>query len=85
MSTITLQVLELVKSLPPTEQRTISAELARHTASLERAERRRLQRLPDGSYFNPEGIPNGDPIFRILEDIEEERHRTAGPPPPEFD
>ena len=76
MSTITLKVLELVKSLPPTEQRTISAELARHTASLDRAERRKLQRLPDGSYLNQDGIPNDDPIFRILEDIEAERHRT---------
>ena len=85
MSTITLQVLELVKSLPPTEQRTLSAELARHTAGLDRAERRQLQRLPDGSYYNPKGIPNDDPIFRILEDIEGERHRTPGPPSPEFD
>ena len=85
MSTITLKVLELVKSLPPTEQRTISDELARHTANRGRTERRQLQRLPDGSYFNPDGIPNDDPVFKILDDIEEDRHRTPRPPSPAFD
>jgi len=47
--------------------------------------RRNLQRLPDGSFFNPNGIPNDDPIFRILEEIEDERHRALGPPAPEFE
>ena len=46
--------------------------------------RRHLQRLPDGSYYNPDGIPNDDLVFEILEEIEAERHRTPGPPAPEF-
>ena len=46
--------------------------------------RRRLQRMPDGTYFNPNGIPNDDAIFKILEDIEAERHRTPGPLSPDF-
>ena len=85
MSTIALKVLELVKSLPQAEQRMISAELARGRAKPPRDPRRQLQRLPDGSYYNPEGIPNDDPIFTVLEEIEEDRHRTPGPPAPEFD
>ena len=85
MSTIALKVLELVKSLPLAEQQMICAELAKGTANPRREPRRQLQRLPDGSYYNPEGIPNDDPIFKVLEEVEEDRHRTPGPPAPEFD
>ncbi len=85
MSTIALRVLELVKSLPLAEQQMICAELAKATADPRRELRRQLQRLPDGSYYNPDGIPNDDAIFKVLEEIEEERHRSPGPPAPEFD
>jgi len=85
VSTIALKVLELVKSLPLAEQQMIRAELAKGTANPRREPRRQLQRLPDGSYYNPEGIPNDDPIFKVLEEVEEDRHRTPGPPAPKFD
>ena len=85
VSTTVLRIIELVKSLPPADQRAVCDALADHGASLRTTPRRRLQRLPDGTYLNPDGIPNDDPLFRILEEIEEERHRTPGPPPPEFD
>jgi hypothetical protein len=82
---IALKILELVRSLPLAEQQMISAELAQSASSPPKPPRRQLQRLEDGSYYNPAGIPNDDPIFKILEEIEEERHRTPGPPAPEFD
>jgi len=36
-------------------------------------------------YFNPDGIPNEDPFFKMVAEIEEQRHRTSGPSAPEFD
>ena len=79
-----MHIIGLVKSLPEEDQRTIFAELVKHTKA-SNALKRKLNRLPDGTYFNPEGIPNDDPIFKILEEIEEERHRTFARPTPEFD
>ena len=78
-------MIELVKSLPPEDQRAICAELARHAAALRSPARRRLSRLADGTYQNPDGIPNDHPFFKIVEEIEEERHRTPGPAAPDFD
>jgi hypothetical protein len=85
MSTTAMHIIELVKSLPLAEQQVICDELSKHAARLEKPQRRQLQRLADGTYVNPDGIPNDDPIFKILEEIEAERHRTPGPPAPEFD
>lgn len=84
MSTTPLRIIELIKSLPVAEQQAACEALAKHGERLAKPKRRRLQRLPDGSYYNPEGIPNDHPIFKILEDIEEERHHTAARPAPEF-
>ena len=80
-----MHIIQLVKSLPPAEQRMVCTELVKHTAQLGLGKRRQLQRLADGAYCHPDGIPNDDPVFKVLEKIEEERHRTPGPPPPEFD
>jgi len=85
VSTTALRVIELVKSLPAEDQRAICAELSRHAEELRNPARRRLSRLADGTYYNPEGIPNDHPFFKIVEEIEEERHRTPGPAAPEFD
>ena len=85
MSTITLKVLELVKSLPPADQEMISAELARNAAPPQKTAMRQFQRLPDGSYYNPDGIPNDDPFFKILEEDEAARREDFGPIAPEFD
>jgi hypothetical protein len=85
VGTTASHVIELVKSLPPEDQRTICAELARHANGLGSLRRRSLKRLPDGTYHNADGIPNDHPFFKIMEEIEEERHRTLGPPAPELD
>jgi DNA-binding transcriptional ArsR family regulator len=84
MSTTASRVVELVKSLPEADQRAILAALAEPEADAGTARRRKLQRLPDGSYLNPHGIPNDDPVFKILEQVEQERHRTPGPEVPKF-
>lgn len=85
VSTSALQILEMVKSLPPEERQFIRAELARTDSPEKGNLTSHWQRTADGGYFNPKGIPNDDPIFKILEEIEAERHQMPGPPPPEFD
>ena len=85
MSTTALHVIQLVQSLPDADQRAICEALSRSRADFEPRPRRRLQRLADGSYLNPDGIPNDDPIFKTLEEIEATRHRTPGRPAPDFD
>jgi hypothetical protein len=85
VSTTALHVIELVKSLPETDQRAIRDALANPGLNSGKGQRRKLQRLPDGSYINPNGIPNEDPVLQVLEEIEDERHRTAGPSSPKFD
>ncbi|HXP60260.1 MAG TPA: hypothetical protein VN829_07200 [Dongiaceae bacterium] len=85
MSTTAMHVIELVRSLPEADQRAIREALANPPPSAGPHARRKLQRLPDGRYHNPDGIPNDDPIFKVLEGIEEERHWTLARPAPEFD
>lgn len=85
MSRLALHIIGLVRSLPEAEQQEIRVALATPVARRPAGKRRQLQRLPDGSFLNPDGIPNDDPVFRILEDIEAERHRMPGPPAPQFD
>jgi hypothetical protein len=80
-----MRVIELVKSLSPEDQREICSELGRGTEERRRPAKRKLRRLADGTYLNPDGIPNDHPFFKIVEEIEEERHRAPGPPAPEFD
>ena len=85
MSTTAFHIIRLVKSLPLAEQRAICSTLNRQAAELVEAKRPRFLPRPEGGFHNPEGIPNDDPFFQIMERIEEERHRTAGRPPAEFD
>ena len=85
MSTIALKVLELVKSLPKAEQRTICAELAKHVSSESAPTTSGLQKTVTGEYFNPDGIPNDHPFFKILEEDEAARQKDFGPPAPAFD
>jgi hypothetical protein len=85
VSTTALHIVELVKSLPLTEQQAICAALNRQVASLAKIKRPHFLKTPSGGYYNPEGIPNDHPFFKIMEEIEAERHRTPGRPLPEFD
>lgn len=73
VSTIALKLLELVKSLPPEDQRRIAVELATHGAKLEKPARGPVQRLPDGTCYNPGGIPDDDPFFKTMEEQEAAR------------
>jgi DNA-binding transcriptional ArsR family regulator len=79
MSTTASRVVELVKSLPEADQKAIRAALAEPEVNPGTTRRRKLRRLPDGSYLNPNGIPNDDPVFNVLAEIERERHRTPSP------
>ena len=83
MSTTATRVIELVKSLPEVDQRAIREGLSGQKPKPTPA-KRKLQRRPDGTCYNPDGIPNDDPFFKIMEDIEEERHRFPGPLAPDF-
>jgi hypothetical protein len=84
MSTTASRVVELVRSLPEADQKAIREALSDKVANAGVHRRRKLQRLTDGNYLNPDGIPNNDPIFAVLEEIEEARHRTPGPQAPTF-
>ena len=85
MSTTALHIIDLVKSLPPAEQETVRAALWRESPVTKSPRSPLFLRDANGNPYDPEGIPNDDPIFKVLEEIEEERHRDPGPPPPEFD
>ena len=85
MSTTVLHIIELVKSLPDEDQRAICAALSGPRATAPSPKRRKLQHLPDGTCFNPNGIPNDDPFFKILEEDEAARRRDFGPAAPAFE
>ncbi|MCL4854114.1 MAG: hypothetical protein M5U12_25485 [Verrucomicrobia bacterium] len=75
----------LVTSLPLAEQQHVCAVVHRQVEGARKLTRPRLLRTPTGGFCNPDGIPNDGPFFKVLEHIEEERHRTPGRPPPAFD
>lgn len=82
MSTTALHVIELVKSLPLEDQQAVREALARQVPAS--AVPPRWERTPDGGYFNPDGIPNDHPFFKILEEDEAARRQDFGPPPPDL-
>lgn len=83
MSTTALHIIQLVQSLSEGDQKAIRDALTRPAASTGQP-RRQLPRSGDGAYLNPDGIPNDDPVFQVLDEIEAQRHRTAGRPAPDF-
>ena len=85
VSTTALHVIELVKSLSETDQQAIRDALVKPSSKSSANQRRQLERLPDGSYVNPNGIPNDDQALKILEEIEDARHKMPGPSAPSFD
>lgn len=84
MSTTALLILELAKTLPVEEQRFICAALGRHVGAPASSGSPGMIRTPDGQCHNPAGLPNDDPFFRLLEEIETARHATPGRPLPEL-
>ncbi len=85
VSTMALHIIELVRSLPVEDQQAVRNALAGPVEPVAHPKRRELQRLPNGSFHNPNGIPNDDPVFQVLEQIEAERHEMPGPPAPAID
>jgi hypothetical protein len=85
VSTTALHIIELVKSLPLEDQQAVRAALLQEAPLSDHPPRSLFLRDADGKPYDPDGIPNDDPIFRLLEEIEEERHRDPGPPAPQFD
>ena len=80
-----MHIVELVKSLPEADQQAIREALNPKGPAARGPERPPFLRDANGDYYNPEGIPNDDPVFKILEEIEEERHRTPARPLPALD
>jgi hypothetical protein len=72
----------MIQRLPAEEQQAVREALAVLSAP---PVRRRLQRLTDGAYVHPAGLPANDPVFDVLEKLEAERHAMPGPPAPDFD
>jgi hypothetical protein len=85
VSITALHIIELVKSLPLEDQQAVRAALSQQELTAAPARRTIFLRDADGYPYDPEGIPNDDPIFKVLEQIEEERHQEPSPPPPQFD
>jgi hypothetical protein len=82
MSTTALRIVQLVKSLPPDEQRAVSAALAPLYTPTP------VPRPTASGPFRPEdyvGLPDDDPFFKVMEEIERERHARTGPLPPDLD
>jgi hypothetical protein len=78
MSSTTLHIIRLIKSLPSAEQRAIGAALSSLAPS--------PGHVPTD--FQPEdyeGLADGDPFFKVMEEIEQERHAHAGRVAPEMD
>jgi hypothetical protein len=82
MSTTALHIIQLVKSLPVEEQQAIGSALASLAPSPQ-------QVLPSGQPpFQPEdyeGLPDDDPFFKVMEEIEQQRHAHVGRAAPELD
>jgi hypothetical protein len=82
VSTTALRILELVKSLPPSERRIVAA-------AVERVNSEGIAEAGDGqSSFKPEdyqGLDDDDSFFKIIDQIEQERHDRVGPSAPELD
>jgi hypothetical protein len=85
VSTTALHIIELVKSLPLAEQRTICAELAKRAAALKlplsEGESEKLE-FAEEDY---QGLDDDDPFFRVMEEIEAARHAYTGRPAPQLD
>jgi len=55
-----------VKSLPPAEQDAVCRALV----GRRKPKQTSWQRTPDGGYYNPDGLPDDHPFFKILAEDE---------------
>ena len=82
MSSIAIHIIELVKSLPTADREAVCTALApfaRIPGSPATADQ------PDLKPEDYEGLEDGDPFFKIMEEIEEQRHAHPGRAAPELD
>ncbi len=77
-----LRIVQLVKSLPLSEQRAVSAALAHLNTPVPGAQAGAAAPFGPADYV---GLPDDDPFFKVMEEIERERHALMGPPPPALD
>lgn len=80
MSRTALHIIQLVKSLPVSEQQAIKAALTSVASSPG-------SMLSEGGFEarDYEGLPDNDPFFAVIEQIEQQRHMHSGRPVPELD
>ena len=81
MSTTALHIIQLVKSLPPAEQQAVTAALAGLAPGVERGS----PAGPALTQADYEGLPDDDPFFNVMEEIERDRHVHTGRPAPDLD
>jgi hypothetical protein len=82
MSTTALHIIQLVKSLPLAEQQAINSALSSVAPSS--GPRARAVHPPFGPE-DLEGLSDDDPFFKVMEEIEQQRHAHVGRPAPELD
>ena len=82
MSTTALHIIQLVRSLPPGERQAVTAALAGLAPGAERVPSAGAMALAQADY---EGLPDDDPFFKVMEEIERERHVHPGRPAPDLD
>ncbi len=75
----------MARSLSAEDRQAVRNALIEPESRKAQVPRQRLERQTDGSYLNPNGVPNDDPVFKLLEEIEDQRHRDCGPPAPQMD
>lgn len=85
MNTTALHIVELVKSLPMEDQHAVREALLKQGAARSSLKIPGLVKTETGDYYNPDGIPDDHPFFKILDEEGQARHREAGPPTPDFD
>jgi hypothetical protein len=85
MSSTASHIIQLVKSLPEGDQRIICQALVKRASEFGLLVSGTDREQPNFSPEDYEGIDNDDPLFKALEEIEAERHRTPGRPPVRLD
>ena len=77
VSTTALHIVELVRSLSPADQKAVSEALSSTPTA--------RGKLPPDSALDAadrEGLPDDDPFFKVMEEIEQQRHAYSGRPAP---
>ncbi len=82
MSTTTWRIIQLIQSLPLREQQVVRNFLAR--ADIPQRSEEPGPSAPSSNWEAEEGLPDDDPFFKIMEDVERERRTHQSRPIPDF-